>query len=159
MKYKVSIKGKQHEVELKDNSAKIGDEILNFREEKDGVLINERLYKVEFQNGKYEKVKVNDNVYDVKIEEEKFVKEEKKVKEEKAEVKTLKGAIYPPMPGKIISVKVKSGDKVKKGEILLILEAMKMQNEIRAEFEGIVKEVKVKNGDAVSANDVLVVVD
>lgn len=155
MKYKVSIKDKQYKVELKDNSAKVDDSILNFKETNEGILINEKLYKVEIQN--INTVKINDNIYEFKIEEEKEIIKVVEKAEEKKE-NFLKGAIYPPMPGKIISVKVKNGDKVKKGEILLILEAMKMQNEIRAISDGIVKEVKVKEGDSVSANDILVLV-
>ncbi len=70
-----------------------------------------------------------------------------------------KQVIKSEMPGKIVEVKVKPGDKVKEGDLLLILEAMKMQNEIKAPKEGEVKEVFVKNGDTVEAEAKLVVVE
>lgn len=61
-----------------------------------------------------------------------------------------------PMPGKIISVKVKPGQAVKRGEVVIILEAMKMENEIVAPQDGTVAAVNVGAGTAVEAGDVLV---
>ena len=62
-----------------------------------------------------------------------------------------------PMPGKILSVNVKPGDKVEAGDVLLILEAMKMQNEIMAPEDGTVSEVRVNAGDTVATGDVMVI--
>jgi len=64
-----------------------------------------------------------------------------------------------PMPGKIISVKVKVGDAVKKGQELLIMEALKMQNAIRTPTDGAVKEIHVKAGDPVQTGTPLVSVE
>lgn len=61
-----------------------------------------------------------------------------------------------PMPGKILEVLVKTGDSVKAGDTLLILEAMKMQNAILASTKGIIKKVLVKEGDATSKSDLLI---
>ncbi|WP_289856920.1 biotin/lipoyl-containing protein [uncultured Muribaculum sp.] len=61
-----------------------------------------------------------------------------------------------PMPGTIISVSVKPGDTVKSGQCLLILEAMKMENEIESEGNHVIKRVFVKPGDTVAADAVLV---
>ncbi|MHB8585995.1 MAG: biotin/lipoyl-containing protein [Thermoplasmatota archaeon] len=69
------------------------------------------------------------------------------------------GRVKPPMPGKVIAVRVKPGDTVKAGETLLVLEAMKMQNEISAPVAGTVKEVKAKPGQAVESKDVLVIIE
>lgn len=60
-----------------------------------------------------------------------------------------------PMPGKIIAVKKDAGAAVKKGEVILVLEAMKMENEIVAPQDGTVASVNVGAGDAVEAGDVL----
>lgn len=60
-----------------------------------------------------------------------------------------------PMPGKIITVKKNAGASVKKGEVILVLEAMKMENEIVAPQDGVVASVDVAAGDAVEAGDVL----
>lgn len=60
-----------------------------------------------------------------------------------------------PMQGTILSVNVKNGDAVKKGDVLFILEAMKMENEIMAPNDGVVTSVCVANGDTVSNGTVL----
>jgi len=61
-----------------------------------------------------------------------------------------------PLPGVILGVKVNSGASVKKGQILLILEAMKMENEIVAPRDGIVTQIVASKGLAVNTGDVLV---
>jgi biotin carboxyl carrier protein len=65
-------------------------------------------------------------------------------------------SIKAPMPGLIIDLRVTEGDRVKPGDPLLILEAMKMENMIKAAVETVVKSVKVKKGDSVEKNQVLI---
>ncbi len=64
--------------------------------------------------------------------------------------------ITAPMPGTILKVNVSVGDAVKKGQVLLILEAMKMENEIVAASDGKIASVNVAKGSSVNAGDVLV---
>ncbi len=68
------------------------------------------------------------------------------------------GTVTAPMPGNINDIKVKAGDQVKQGDALLVLEAMKMENEITAPVAGTVKDVKVQKGQTVNNGDVLVVI-
>jgi len=68
------------------------------------------------------------------------------------------GAVTAPMSGKIIKVKVKKGDKVKVGDVLCTLEAMKMENEVTAPANGVVEEVMVQEGKTVNTDDVLVMI-
>ncbi|KUK39550.1 MAG: Biotin carboxyl carrier protein [Synergistales bacterium 54_24] len=63
-----------------------------------------------------------------------------------------------PMPGKILKVSVQPGSTVKSGELLLVLEAMKMENEVLSPASGTVKEVRVKAGDSVNTGDTLVII-
>ena len=65
-------------------------------------------------------------------------------------------SVKAPMPGNILDVKVKAGDSVKAGDVLAILEAMKMENEIVAPQNGTVASVNVNKGDTVNSGDVLV---
>lgn len=65
-------------------------------------------------------------------------------------------SVNAPMPGNILDVRVKVGDVVKAGDILVILEAMKMENEILAPQDGTVASVGVNKGDSVNVNDLLV---
>jgi biotin carboxyl carrier protein len=70
----------------------------------------------------------------------------------------LEGAISAPMTGKMVSIKVSKGDNVQKGQVLCVIEAMKMENEISAIKAGVVKEVLVTMGSPVSEGDPLVVI-
>ena len=65
-------------------------------------------------------------------------------------------AIHAPMPGIIIDLEVKQGDKVKEGDSILILEAMKMENSIKCPKDGIVKSVHTQKGDAVEKGKLLI---
>ncbi len=67
------------------------------------------------------------------------------------------GAIAAPLAGNIFKVNVKPGDSVAEGDVVIILEAMKMETEVRAAIGGTVAEVKVKEGDSVSVGDTLIV--
>ncbi len=66
--------------------------------------------------------------------------------------------ITAPMPGNILSVNVKEGDSVKKGQVLMILEAMKMENEIMSGSDGVVTSVSVQAGTAVETGTVLLTI-
>ncbi len=63
-----------------------------------------------------------------------------------------------PMPGRVVAVHVRPGDRVAPGASLVVLEAMKMENEFRATAAGVVAEVRVSAGQAVNAGDLLVLV-
>jgi glutaconyl-CoA/methylmalonyl-CoA decarboxylase subunit gamma len=64
-----------------------------------------------------------------------------------------------PLPGSIFHITVKEGDVVKKGDVILIMEAMKMENNILAEVDGTVKAIKVKVGDTVLQGTTLVEIE
>jgi biotin carboxyl carrier protein len=66
------------------------------------------------------------------------------------------GAIRSPMPGKIVQVQIKVGDKVAKGQPLITVEAMKMEHALTAPFDGVVAELKGAPGEQVSEGAVLV---
>jgi len=66
------------------------------------------------------------------------------------------GTVKAPLPGTIIEVKVKVGDEVKSGDTLLVMEAMKMENNIKSDKTGKVVAVKINNGDSVLEGDILV---
>ena len=123
---------------------------------------------------------VNDTTANVTVNGEEFYVEWEKPKEEKPVVKVQPVATKPtpapaptaapaaavngnaiktPLPGVIIDVKVNVGDAVKKGETVVILEAMKMENNINADRDGKVIAVQVAKGDTVADGAVLVVLE
>ena len=65
--------------------------------------------------------------------------------------------VVAPMPGKIISIKCAVGQSVKGGDVLLILEAMKMEQEIKTKADGIISEIKVAAGMTVQKEDILII--
>ena len=63
--------------------------------------------------------------------------------------------VVAPMPGTILEVKVSAGQSVKKGDVICVLEAMKMENDIPAPCDGVIASVNVQKGASVSANDII----
>ncbi len=136
-KFKFKIRGNSYDVEIKefeDNLAKIE--------------VNGTLYEVEVEKKETAKSKtptlVRSNIptrrTDSKI---------------KKTVSSRATAVKAPLPGNIFKILVKEGDEVKKGDKIMIMEAMKMENNVLAEKDGKVSSIKVKEGDSVLQNDVL----
>jgi len=73
--------------------------------------------------------------------------------------KTSTRKITAPLPGVILELRVKEGDQVKTGDTLLVMEAMKMENNILAEHTGVIKEIKIRKGDAVLQGDLLIEIE
>lgn len=107
------------------------------------------------------KVTVNGNVYEIELEEIKAGGQAKPAAESKPEKPASQSApvsggeqVLSPMPGNILAVNVSEGTAVKKGDVLMVLEAMKMENEIMAPASGTVSGV-VPKGSAVETGTVL----
>ena len=109
------------------------------------------------------KITVNGNTYDVTVEEAGTAAAAPAATAAPREAAPAAPApasgssqVKSPMPGNIIDIKVKAGDKVSKGQTLIILEAMKMENDIPAPVDGVVDAVLVNKGDAVEVDAALV---
>ena len=108
------------------------------------------------------KVKVNGKTYEVQLESVEEVKGsvQEKVSSKQVEqkpVSSLEGKeILSPIQGNVVNVLVKVGQKVKKGDVLLLIEAMKLENEVNAPFDGEVVEVLVNKGQNVTNQQLLV---
>ena len=77
-----------------------------------------------------------------------------------SKVSSVSGNSIPaPMAGTIVKIFVKDGDPVKKGDVLLVLEAMKMENDVMASTDGKIKSVHVKVGDIINAGDALITME
>lgn len=70
----------------------------------------------------------------------------------------VEGAVVAPMTGKIVSVRVKKGDQVKANQVVCVIEAMKMENEILSIIDGTVQEINVKEGSPVNEGEVLFII-
>ncbi len=97
-------------------------------------------------------VQSNDRLY-IMVDGEYYVFEQARAEKKKTEVSvsTKANLVVSPMPGLLVKIPVKIGDKVRAGETLAIVEAMKMQNELRAPADGVVKKINYKEGEQVDA--------
>lgn len=85
--------------------------------------------------------------------------ESQAVEVKSAEVRVAARAVVSPLPGVVVDVKVAAGDVVKAGQTVAVLEAMKMENDILAECDGVVASVSVKDGDSVLEGAVLLTIN
>jgi len=107
------------------------------------------------------KVKVNEKVYEVQIESVTEAAGSIAVAQNAAPVAAASGKeekIVSPMAGTILDVKVNVGDQVQNGQVVAILEAMKLENEVVATASGVVKQVLVSKGKAVQSQEALIIV-
>ena len=134
--YKFTINGNEYEVE-----------IIDFEEQVAIIEVNGTPYKVQVHK---------------EIQQQKtptLVRKEIPVLRKDSKIKkTVSSGLKPikaPLPGNIMKIFVKEGDEVKKGDKLLVYEAMKMENDLLADKDGVVKSIKIKEGDSVLQDDVL----
>ncbi|HYL79431.1 MAG TPA: biotin/lipoyl-containing protein, partial [Candidatus Acidoferrum sp.] len=76
----------------------------------------------------------------------------------KMESQAGKKSVSAPMPGKVVKLLVKLGDVVREGDGIVVVEAMKMENELKAPAAGTIAEIRTQEGKAVNGGDVLVVI-
>jgi methylmalonyl-CoA carboxyltransferase small subunit len=106
------------------------------------------------------KVLIGDKSFNVTIREDRVAIAKKVEKKEEKKTDLVEGLqIKAMLPGVVAKIIVKEGEKVKEGDVVMILEAMKMENEIKSPKDGVVKQIIVKEGDRVEVGDVLAVVD
>jgi len=136
--------------------------------------INGNIYDVEIGNveDNNAQVTVNGSTFDVQIDRSivqqktpKLVRSQEVSQSESAKAKTnapdaakAGGTVKSPLPGTIIELHVKPGDKVTAGQIIITLEAMKMENRLHSDRDGVVQSIKCTKGDAVMEGDVLMVI-
>ncbi len=109
-------------------------------------------------NSKTYEITVNDKTYVVKVKEvAEGTVTSSPAPTTQQPVSSNGEQVVAPMPGNILSVNVSVGDKVTKGTLLCILEAMKMENEIVAPIDGVITKINVNKGDQVESGTLLIV--
>jgi biotin carboxyl carrier protein len=122
------------------------------------VLMNGRSYNVElFEADGPKRYEVNTfyHTYDVEI----IDAESKYLKSRQSDESLEEMTIASPMPGKVVKIPVKVGDKVHSGDTVIIVSAMKMESEYKVKKDRIIKDIKVKEGDTISANQPLIIIE
>ncbi|MEI6522102.1 MAG: acetyl-CoA carboxylase biotin carboxyl carrier protein subunit [Bacteroidota bacterium] len=163
--YKIKInKNTEFEVEKnneKNNSWFVNNNLVNIDlagEKNFHILLNNKSYNAEIVDKNAQektfKIKVNGTIYETELKDKMdFLLQSmgldtlnsKKINEIKA-----------PMPGMVLDIKVNEGSTVKKGDVLIVLEAMKMENNLKSPSDGIVKKIVAKKGTAVEKNQLLI---
>jgi biotin carboxyl carrier protein len=166
VKLRITVNGQEYEVVVEKNGGDyrvaIGDHVFKciFKDEK--VLVNGEVAPIIIEGDLEEGAKVmsDDRIMELKLQQ---VREIEHIALEEMEdggrSEGSSGAVLAPMPGKIMSVKVKVGDTVAANQVVCVLEAMKMENEVQTEVAGKVKEVRVRAGEMVEGGQPLIVVE
>jgi biotin carboxyl carrier protein len=122
------------------------------------VIVDNRSYNVElFETNSAREYLVNTlyHSYNVEVVDT----ETKYLRSRKSDDSQQESIISSPMPGKVVKIPVKQGDKVNAGDTVIIVSAMKMESEYKVKHDRVVKEIKVSEGDTISANQPLIVVE
>jgi biotin carboxyl carrier protein len=166
MKYVTTIDDKTYRIEINDDKRVIVDGVeyaVDFESVSGqpvySLLINGRSYEAyvdESEDDNNWQVLIRGDLFTASVEDER----EKRLRAAAGAVTSSTGEfnLKAPMPGLIVTVPVSEGEAVKKGDILVVLESMKMQNELKSPRDGKVSRVKVKAGDNVEHNQVLLIV-
>jgi biotin carboxyl carrier protein len=125
------------------------------------ILLENKSYSAEVVNVNYNEkkaeIKINGKLYHISLKDEKDALM-KSLGIELNKVQSVSN-LKAPMPGLVLEVLIKAGDKVNKGDCLLILEAMKMENLIKSPLDTTVKSIEINTGDKVEKNQVLIQFD
>ena len=144
--------------QLKVNNETIELDRLALNSSSAHVLFKNKSYTVEVvELNKEEKtavIKVNNNIYTLTIKDQ-FDQLLKQLGMDNLAVNKIQ-QIKAPMPGLVLSVLATEGSEVKKGDNLLVLEAMKMENMIKSPTDGVIKKIEIKQGDKVEKNEILI---
>jgi acetyl/propionyl-CoA carboxylase alpha subunit len=162
---KVKVNGKtEHRVELEGkNTGKINGEnfsvdLIKVKAGIFSIIKDDKSYNVEVvktdKSTKTFTIKVNGNKYDLEVKDQ-FDELLKKLGMENLNAGKV-NEIKAPMPGLVIDILVQPGSEVKKGDAIMVLEAMKMENILKSPSDGVVKKVNVEKKQAVEKNQVLV---
>ena len=143
MNYKIKINGAEYEVHIR----KVEDT-------KACVTVNNEEFEVEVEG-----LKVNPKRLDTRTSSKLITKPiPANTQVVKPTSTKYNHEVRPPLPGIILDICVKEGEKVKKGQVLYVLEAMKMENHIESDFDGIVEKICRAKGESVLENDVLLII-
>ncbi|MCE5345645.1 MAG: biotin/lipoyl-binding protein [Bacteroidales bacterium] len=159
-KYSFSINGVKYDVDIQSVNSNIAHLEVNGKPYDVEINRETKEVKEEFKEVKQVKVPVvsqpmlKEEATQTKVEVTQ-AKEEAKVVEKKPASRGAKIEIKSPLPGVILDIFVSKGDAVKKNQKLFSLEAMKMENEIKAEKDGIIESIKVTAGQAVLQEEVV----
>ena len=152
-KYKVDIKKEDNNFQVFLDGKLVETSITEINSHSHfSLIVDNKSYDIAIEN---DDISVDGETFKVKVEDERFVGLALK----KQSVEGGKTAVKAPIPGLVVELLVKEGDKIKANDGLVILEAMKMQNELKAPRDGVVKQIFIAQGMPVNGGDTRVVIE
>ena len=161
---KITVSGREYEVQPQGDTILVDGETFQVRVEESAgqrvVYVNGVAYRVKLPDepSNQMSVEVELRPYDVSYEGTLRGGAPKRASAKK-KVVAAKGAVVAAMTGRVLRIEVAAGQTIAEGDLLLILEAMKMENEVRSPQAGTIKQVAIEPGARVNEGDVLVVID
>lgn len=168
MKLQAGIGGEKYEIEIRRDGERVSARIDDRIYELESSEVEPNVYLLKSENKIYEvfispqtnqkeplQVKIKNHEFEINLIDPKRLRGAVGAvgnNEGAAEIKTA-------MPGKLVRVLVEAGAEIKQGESVLVVEAMKMQNEMKSPKDGTVKEIRFKEGATVNAGDVLAIIE
>ena len=154
-KFKLDIKREGNYFKIFLNDKKINAEIISGDKNYQlTLIIDNKPYSIVFDSDN--QISVNEEQYATEVVDEQI---QKLIKVSPETVHKKELAVTAPMPGLVIELEVKEGDSVKSGQGLVIVEAMKMQNEMKAPKDGVIKKILVKKSQTVNSKDILIIIE
>ena len=168
MKLQAELKNEKHEINIRQNGSHVFAEINGREYELEADEVEPNVFLLKHENKIYQvivspgqnvnkplNVRVGANDFEIKLNDP------KKLRSSAGAVGATDGAaeIKTAMPGKVVRILTKVGAEIKQGEGVIIVEAMKMQNEMKSPKDGIVKEIRIAEGATVNAGDILAVIE
>ncbi len=164
MKYIATVKDKEYTIEIDPDRGILIDDVpieIDFRRLPSGgvssLLMNHRSISAVIEEvGDYWDVLIEGELYAVKVQDERAYR----LEHMRTTAVSVSGdaTVFSPMPGIIIAVPVSVGDRVYHGDKVVILESMKMENELRAPRDGVISQILVSSGASVEKDQLLVVI-
>ena len=168
MKLQAELNNETHEIEIKRDGEKVFARVDDREYELEASQVEPNVFLLKNENKIYEifvspnkkpvepfQVKVKNHEFEINLIDPKRLRGAGAANEHGDGVAEIKTA----MPGKLVRVLTKVGAEINKGDSVLVVEAMKMQNEMKSPKDGIVKEIRFEEGATVNAGDVLAIIE
>lgn len=168
MKLQAGLNNENYEVEIKRDGEKVFARVDEREYALDASQVEPNIYLLKYENQIYEffvepkneitepyKVKIKNHEFEINLTDPKRLRGSNAAGGAADGIVEIKTA----MPGKVVRVLAETGAEIKTGESVIVVEAMKMQNEMKSPKDGIIKEIRFAEGATVNAGDVLVVIE
>ncbi|CAN5787194.1 acetyl-CoA carboxylase biotin carboxyl carrier protein subunit [soil metagenome] len=168
MKLQAELNNETHEVEIERDGDKVFARVDDREYELEAAQVEPNVYLLKNDNKIYEvfvspksaentpfNVKIKNREFEINLIDPKRLRGAGSASEHGEGIAEIKSA----MPGKLVRILTSEGAEIKKGEGIVIVEAMKMQNEMKSPKDGIVKEIRYTEGATINAGDILAVIE